>query len=58
MYVTERDGQCNGASEKSTESINKDDLLATLIAAKFAISIFHAKVIVMLAGIGGSAVQR
>jgi hypothetical protein len=57
MYLHEHDDARNGAPEKTFDPINKDDLAAILIAARFALEIERARLIVALAGIG-SGVQR
>jgi hypothetical protein len=48
----------NVESEKPSDLIHKDDLTALLIAARFAVTLLHARVIIALGGIGGGEVQR
>jgi hypothetical protein len=57
MLLTESDDQRNAAQEKSTDSPNKDELAAILIAARFMLTIERAKLIVMLAGLGSGAIR-
>jgi hypothetical protein len=57
MHIANPKANRNGETEKVPDLIRNDDLAATLIATKFALSILHARVIIALAGIG-SGVQR